>query len=432
MAAKNGKGRDNQRLTDFRISKAGTIYTQIPVGEHVVYIHARDARRERTGVHSEILISCDTTCVASDQFNVTRQEERTRLGKSAYRLMHPDVREGMSEDELRLELDNFCRGLWEQKLKLVPIGDVAGDRSIGPPKMLGPLLIEGGGTIMYGQGGSGKSWVTQIACTSMNAGLHTPFYTPQRKAIYVNLERSEKSMRWRQAQVNAVLGLPDDYAIPMLNQRGASLKDVHERLRKYVQENEIEVGFLDSLTRAGAGDLTRNEVANDIMDALSALFPTFLAIAHTQKESSDPDMPKVYTEYGSNMFRAAADLVLQFHSEELPNRLGVRWTVEKKNVKADPPAPLALVFNDTGELTRVREPYPYEFVELEHKGRPPSMVERITGYIQGCGEATAAQIAKATGMNPGNVSRVLANRREFAFARHGLGSETYYRLADTD
>jgi hypothetical protein len=48
--------------------------------------------------------------------------------------------------------------------------------------------------------------------------------------------------------------------------------------------NEVQIVFFDSISRAGAGDLNENQPANQVMDMLSALAPTWLAVAHMTEQ----------------------------------------------------------------------------------------------------------------------------------------------------
>src|SRR5690606_11315696 len=105
-------------------------------------------------------------------------------------------------------------------------------------------------------------------------------------------------------------------------------------------------------------------------------------------------------EFGSMMFRAAADVTVRVETEEHreKNKTGVVLKVEKANdMPWIPPRVLAYEFDSYG-LAGVRDAEPFEFPELQGKLKQVSLKERIVNHLREVEEDDATSIASATGV----------------------------------
>ncbi|GAH52583.1 unnamed protein product, partial [marine sediment metagenome] len=249
---------------------------------------ASDIRQERTGVHAKVEIHSDGKALSWGICNTDRHEDRTRLANSAYSRMSETLTEAYSKEELRSDLDKFCLGLWDNHLSYYMPELMQGDDTESPLHFfLKDYVLEGGGTIPFAPPGRGKSLIALFWGVSIDAGISTFWQVSQAKVLFVNLERSGQSLKRRLGAVNRLLGLDPKRPLLTLNARGKSLHDVLPICKKAIKTNGVKLVILDSISRAGYGDLTENRPVNTIIDALSGLCKSWIALAHTPRANED-------------------------------------------------------------------------------------------------------------------------------------------------
>ena len=386
------------------------VYAETPQGEGRVRFIADNISKERTGIHARISIAWNTTLLAYSYLNIERDHDRTTLANKAWPLLPPPIKASYTKDSCKHELDIFTFRLWETFLGHVAPEQVNGSIDIGqPPFVLYPYVQKGAGTILFGPPGRGKSYVLLMMAVTIDSGDQDWWNARPHKVMFVNLERSRQSVLYRLARINLCLGYKDTRDIWMLNARGHTLADVRDSIRKAVEENGIEVICLDSISRAGMGDLTGNREANSIIDTLNRVAPTWLAVGHTPR-GDDTHL------FGGVHFDAGADIMVKLSSEARPLSLGIALEVTKANDQGKPAHPefLALDFESETGLNCIRRPQASEFTELALKQKR-TLLQEIQEYLALEGKASATTIAEALGRkgDRGNVSHLLNNRPEF-------------------
>lgn len=383
--------------------KAVTAVRQIGFSQ-VIYT-ARDIRRERTGIHAVVTIRSRAGLLASSNFNVERDEERVRLANSAHSQLPEQIAQSYPKGELKRDLDAFCTGLWDAMSGAVDIGEMEGDPdAVAPTMVLGGYVIEGGGTILFGEPGKGKSTIAGLWATSIHTGTNRYWQVEQRPVLYVNLERAKPHMERRQARINEVLGLPPRTGMHYLNARGRTLFDVADVIQKYVRKHGIRVGILDSISRAGLGDLNENQSGNRIIDALNSLFETWVAIGHTAR-GDDTHV------YGSQMQDAGMDIGVQLVSSRSGDgRLGVGLQVTKANDVRKPPQEVWALAYDEGGLIEMRSAQDGEFGEVEDKADRPTN-EKIA-IVLAAGALQVGDIAERTGLSYDLIRKTLSRHAQ--------------------
>ena len=281
-----------------------------------------------------------------------------------------------------------------------------------------PYIQVGAGTILFGPPGRGKSYVQMLMAVTVDSGGTDELWESTiHKSMLVNLERSKQSVMYRLARVNIALGYGHNRDLWMLNARGHSLSDVHDAIRKAVEEHAVEIVFVDSISRAGMGDLNGNREANAIIDMLNRVAPTWVAIGHTPRADESH-------LYGGIHFEAGADIMVKLTSEKTPTSLGIALTITKANDMGIPAHPeyIALDFDETIGLVGVRRPHKAEFIELEGETKL-SLREEVVDYLRDVTKATATQTAEALKRNRSNIASLFANDGRFVFvARNSEGS----------
>lgn len=373
---------------------------QIPSDKRV-WIRGEDVRRERTGVHAKISIGIEHVSLAWTNFNVERDEDRLRLANSAHRHLDADDKRAWTPNDMKHALDLFCGSLWERKVGQITVGPMPGIRRAGGPALIvAPFVISGGGTMLYAPPGRGKSYTAMLMAVSIDAGTDVLFNVrTQKPVLYINLERSKESMLDRLSRVNDALGLPESRELAFLHARGKSLSDVLEPARRYAREHIGCVCFLDSVSRAGFGDLNDNQPANKIIDAMNGLCDTWVGLAHTPRSDESH-------VFGSIHFDAGIDIATQLLTQQKERLMGVGLRVTKANdvPLMRKPWIFALEFDDEG-LASTRNARQGEFGLLEKVGR--SLLEDAVDYLLRVGEATASEIAEYVGKDRSEISREL-------------------------
>lgn len=387
----------------------------------VITFRAEAIHQERTGIHARLGIYLDGEALSWGFCNIERSEERVRLANAA-----DQQRKNTStypKEEMRSDLNRFCIGLWDAYLATFMAEFMYGDEESQQLSfILEPYIPEGAGVILFSPPGRGKSYSAMVWAVMIDAGVSTFWNINQVKVLYINLERSPKSLKRRLAKVNGILGLERTRPLLTINARGRSLSDVKAACRKSIQEHDVKLIILDSISRAGFGDLTENRPVNAIIDALSGLCPTWLALAHTPRANEEH-------VYGSIHFEAGADVIIQLLSElKDTSTLGIGFQVTKANdLPRIPLSIYALEFDALG-LTDVRKARGFEFPAIEDKEKR-SLEDMVTDYIleEETADATATQVATALGCNRPYVATLLRNSGKFVQTRT-IGKEVFYGI----
>lgn len=406
-----------------------SVYRRVQLaGSSTFTLTASQIHQERTGIHSKITLTLGDQSLAWTTFNIERDEDRVRLGNSAYgrlKSINAILAGTYSKDALKSELDDFCAGLWEASMGNMMPEYVSGSTERTRPEfLLNPFILAGGGTIIFAAPGRGKSFILMLMAVCMDAGLGYLWgLSKPTKVLFVNLERSTQSVVSRLGNINEALGLPRDRPLAMLNRRGRSLVDAAPAIEKFIKSDGIGCVMLDSLSRAGVGDLTENVNVNRNMDLMNRLCPSWAALGHTPR-ADDSHV------FGGIHFDAAADLCVQLISQqEDGGPLGIGLNITKDNDVGKRPLWIgALEFSDTG-LMLARPARPGEFVEVE-RGRKSSMRDQVIDFLRDTdsSKANATDIAEQLSFDRSNIARLLTKDDAFVLLEKN-NQGAFYGLA---
>ena len=424
---------------DLTVTKAGAVFwrEQLKDGKALIF-RAEDIRNQNTGVHAKITIIRGKTRAESDTFNIGRRSERNSLANAAWDRGFNEQLDGeplISKDEMRYKLMLFLDSVYPALTTVSEPGLVHGNAIDNPVEFLAePHILSGGGSILFGPGGGGKSHTLLVLSVAIDAGVDTLWTTKQSRVLLVNLERSAGSLERRLEGTNRALGLDPHRPIRMLNARGKSLKDTRDAIDQYVQREGVDLVALDSLTRAGAGDLNDNQTGNSFSDTMNVIAPTWIAVGHVAR--ADPSHL-----YGSIMYEAAADVLMMFRSEERreDNVLGVRIDMTKAN---DVPKVNEFVlkyrFDPKTQLlasveTARKEEFPDIAQDVKREGT--GVVADVVDFLRHNAEdnqATGTEIADALGKKLPNVNAILnKNHQFFKIGRIPGKGGVFYGLAQS-
>jgi hypothetical protein len=399
-----------------------------------VKYHGSNIRRERGKPYALVTVSQEGRILDEDDIATLNREERNRLANSAHVELNGS-RELYPKNQMQHDMLLFCRGLFDAF-----IGSEGAVRTAGALEPTEPLfllqdyVLEHAGTILFAPPGRGKSWTGQLWATCIDAGVSSFWQVRQAPVLFINLERSRESLERRQGMVNAALGLPRDYDMLMMHERGKSFSDIFDAAQKTIEKEGIELTVIDSLSRSGVGSLVKDETANKAMDYANALQSAWLFLAHT------PRSDESHT-FGSQMFDAAADLAVQMLTAEPETmddsiadspRLGIGLKVTKANDTAKPPLRVwTYEFDRRFGLTGIRQARRGEWPDIEDDRKVASPQDRITAHLLRYGRDFTTNIADTLELDQGNVSRYLKDMlRHDKVAEQKEGTRTYYFVPD--
>lgn len=386
-------------------------------GQPNILFVAKGIRRERTGTHARVGLflqweSVDQSLLGYDTFNIGRSEERTKLSRTAHGHLDLQIKEAYPESHVRRDLDLFCLGLeefWDDRVESEKLNGLNVQPTVFALK---PYILEGGGTILFAPPGHGKSYLMMLMAQSMQHGIrHLWEVHDTANVLFVNLERSKQSVERRVAHINKALGLGPEAEMHALNMRGKSLQELEDAISRTVKREKYEVLFLDSISRTAKTSLNDDTTANNIINILNDLAPTWMAIGHTPRQDTDH-------VFGSQMWDAGADVIVQVARAIRENGMAVMLTMTKANdIRKPPPQTMFLEFDEDG-LIDARPAKDTEYAELQ-EGKKVSEVDRLREYLLSVGSATQANMAEGTGIDQGNISRYLKTKGFVVVGKEG-------------
>lgn len=214
-------------------------------------------------------------------------------------------------------LEAFCVRVLAAEREGSPILDI-GTRPVrreGTPYLLHPMLPKGRATILFGEGGSGKSYLAAAAAVSVASG--TPvldFWHVTQPGRVLVLDWEADVEEWNDRIAGVARGAGIDPPNIAYRQGVRSLVDDQEELARYVAEHNVRLVIVDSVgmaspsTREGSD---ANDGAIRLFAALRLLDTTCLLVDHVSKAGADQERGAL-RPYGSifkvNLARSVYEL----------------------------------------------------------------------------------------------------------------------------
>ncbi|MDP2623643.1 MAG: AAA family ATPase [Actinomycetota bacterium] len=282
-----------------------------------------------------------------------------------------------------------------------------------PAWLLPPLLETDGYTVLYARGGSGKSYLAAAACVSIASGVPLLGMEPSRvgPVAYLDWEAPAATFGHRIARIcdgNEVGTLA--YPIRHYRMTGpfaarrAGISPALARLKPALV-------VIDSKGRATTGAPESSEGILDLARALDHLDMPVLLIDHISKgaiRGDDPDMA-----FGSVFVEASARLGWSLRTEHRAGSMVLRLTNTKANNHARRTEPLILELMFSGQGVTV--------LADSSAGRPvpgteqlPAHADAILDYLADHPPTRQTDIARALGIHPTQVKRVLESSDGFS------------------
>lgn len=306
---------------------------------------------------------------------------------------------GLLEDATLRTIAAYRAGDSPLVLRDAPAPEVAG-------WLLPPLALARHPVVLYGDGGTGKSYIALAAALSIHADrddLLGIAPTAARRVAYLDWEFDAWEHRERMRRLVGER-MPDLVYVRC----AVPLREQVDRLRRMIRDEEIEFLVVDSVGAACGGEPESAEVALRFFEALRILGLGSLCIAHSPKQGSD-DYP-----FGSVFWHNNARATWLTKKEQGHGSAGFTLGLFNKKSNSGPlslPLGFELTFGpDTVRIERrdVRD-VPELAANLPLKTRIAHVLKR--------GPKTYAEVALALECDADSVSRVVRRYEGRLFTR---------------
>jgi hypothetical protein len=280
-------------------------------------------------------------------------------------------------------LEDFCRRVMVQEREGSPV-EFVGDRPtrIAAAWQLDPILPAEKPTILYGEGGTGKSTLATAIAVSVETGVAVieGWIPRQAPVLYLDWETSADDVDEHVKGVARGANIPRTVTLRYRRCFGP-LADQVEEIARIVTEHHIGLLVVDSigLAAGSSGDGTdASDSAIRLFAAFRAIGTTVLAIDHVSKgDALDPTKPaRPYGSiYKTNLARATFELKRAAPAGDVA-RIGVYNT--KSNVRSLlPPIGLEAEHGEDGLIRYV----PFDIAMDAELGRKASVWDRARAVL---------------------------------------------------
>ena len=291
---------------------------------------------------------------------------------------------------------------WRQGEPVVNLGTVKPPKE--PVYRLRPFLLENEATLIYGDGGIGKSYVAAYLASQVDQGVKLGNFEPiQGRVLYLDYETNREIAARRFQALARGFGFGENSNVLYRFCFQPLASDISE-IQKIVAEEKIECVVVDSAGPACGGDPESAASAINYFTALRSLRKTSLTIAHRSKSGSVGPFGSVYWV---NYPRATYELKKAQETGE--NAMHVAMIHRKVN-EGQLQEPVAFRFTfHSGAVTVAEEPLedvPGFVTELP-------MSQQLAIAIEEHGPMTAKELAEMTQLNLGSIQVTLSRERNF-------------------
>lgn len=311
--------------------------------------------------------------------------------------------------------------LWNDIVETICVQSLALHRQGEPAQIIGnlprvgttyrvwPLCPDGMPTIIFGEGGTGKSFLALLVALMVQSGRPALGMRPvQGNILYLDYETSADEVNDRASAICAGLGWPTEpFGYRYCYQ---ALADDLETLEEMIADMSISFLVIDSLGMACGGDPSDQALALRMMSALREMKRSALLIDHMPKnqQSGDKTSSPFGSVYKTNLARSVW-MLRQGARDGQETRIGLYH----KKVNSGPlrrPYGLAMRFfnNDQEQLDKMTwRTFDVAASDDEDLVKSLSLGERIVGSLR-LGAMTPGELASDLDAKEPSIRRTLA------------------------
>lgn len=375
--------------------------------------------RTRGELHGELSVTCALPGTRSAdghlhsaRFNLSGGTTRGTLAKVLAKRANTD---DIDWEDL---LEDFCRRVMSAEREGDPIQLVGAlPVPLGESYRLAPILPLDQPTILYGEGGTGKSTIACVAGVSAQTGVAVieGWVPRQAPVLYLDWEGGSASVNRRVRGVAMGAHIPFVVQLHYLDcRRRGALHGFAEDVARMVDREGFGLVIVDSVGMASGTSsegTDANESAIRLFSAFGYLGTTVLAIDHVSKaetEAANRPARPYGSIYKTNLARATYELRRQRLAD---GSSGLLLNNTKAN-DADtlPPQSFRVTHGDDGSIAYAR----LETVPQELSGSL-TQADRIAAYLVD-EHYSVEQLAEFTGI-PENAVRAVLSRHKNRFGR---------------
>lgn len=254
-----------------------------------VQVELSRLRRSRDGLQGEVVVSAAVVPRLNGRlheamFNVSSTVARDRLTKLLTERARPEV---LPWDTI---IEEFCGRVLEAERQGAPVVTLGNGNVRGTDLMLvDPVMPEGKTTIVFAQGGTGKSYLAVLLSVAVSRGIDVLGWHTKRQGqvLYLDWEADADEVDMRLRRVSAGLGVPAPEILyrPMTR----PLDDVAEQIARVVEASRVALVIVDSVGIASGVAREHSDASESAIRLFSAfrlLGTTVLAIDHVTGEDA--------------------------------------------------------------------------------------------------------------------------------------------------
>lgn len=156
------------------------------------------------------------------------------------------------------------------------------------PPRLAPFIYQRQPTVLFGDGGSGKSTISLTIAVCVAAGIQLFYNYPiQCSVLYLDWESDEETMSRRVAKLKNGLNINEHIPLRYKRMNGL-LADQIDELATEIAENDYKLVIVDAMAKATANAPEGATSALTMFDAMDSLEVDYLIIDHIDKASLRP------------------------------------------------------------------------------------------------------------------------------------------------
>ena len=212
--------------------------------------------------------------------------------------------------------------------------------------LIHPLVEYKHPSVLYGAGGTGKSWIGLWLSVLVDAGLsHAGLNIEPANVLYLDWETRAEEIASRITMIRRGLNLEGDSNIIYKEMRQSLMADV-EAIRDVIRRRDTELVIIDSVISACAGEPTSEKAVDDMFQVLRSLDVSSLLIDHVNKSGE-----LFGSEYKKNEGRQVFEAIKNQREGDDQIIMGL-FHKKANNSKIIPPLGFTLNFhNDNGRTS---------------------------------------------------------------------------------
>ena len=343
--------------------------------------------------------------VTTLQVNLKSPRTRDDLVRRLTRLSHgidQNVLEQMVEQTCVLGVRHYRCG--------EPVEELAADMVVPTETFrLSPLVFDAHPSIVFADGGTGKSFLALTGAHVVEAGSQLgPLRGVQGRTLFLDWESDRSDFIGRMKRLQR--GHPEWRGVRLLYRR--QLLPMHDDLptiARIVAEHQIRLLLVDSLAPACGSELGAPETAMAFFRAIRSLGIGSLIIAHVPKNAEQTSV------FGSVFFRNLARSCWELQTEHGDHELKVALFHKKANFSGLH-APLGFRYRFQPEAILVE---PLELASEPVLQGGLSALERVKQALGQHGQATSEELAQLTGLPLDRIKVAMSKECGRAIERAG-------------